>query len=380
LAVLLGDQVVEERVDFGCTLAQVGKEAFSLVGCQLRYFLPPPSFLVERVGSSQTGEERERLSRPLGLDVSDPMRRGLLLAFALLLVASAPQALAQGGLPAACGPLEVTVAQASAAVAPGASTTLTVTVANTGNANAAVVVAASVASAGWRVSPEQADAVVNGGQSAPFEFTASAAEGAASQATVNFVAEASCQAGPLTCPTGQQFCRTSAPASAGLTLAQPEGFRIPGLTDLDVPLEYLVGGLLLLAAAVLLPLLTKRRRGGFVATCPEPLKLLRAGQGVSFPIEVTNRSKSALTVTFDVGKVPDGWSAFMAMPELQVAPGEKRSLWLMVRAPAVAATGARADVSLRVRGPGAPPTTMRVRAEIDANVGGGSHAGDAAPA
>lgn len=294
------------------------------------------------------------------------------LVLVLLLVAlAAPTAHAQlPDIPRACGPLELSVTTSPpGAVQPGQAVATDVTVRNTGNASMTVTVAASVAEGtGWRLtSANSQDAAIASDQSKTFSFTVTpgGAE-AAQEASVNFVASGECQAGALTCPQGQDACRTSGTASALVTMAEPEGFVIPGLDQLDVPPELLLGGLLLAGAAALIPLATRRKRTGFDATCPEPLKLLRPGHGVSFPVDLRNRGKDPITVAFDVGAVPAEWSAFMAMPDVQLGPQEKRSVWLMVRAPASAAAGAAVDVPIRLRA-GESKTVLRVRAEIDPN-------------
>lgn len=307
------------------------------------------------------------------------MRRAF-LAFPLVLLLVATAAHAQTpALPRLCGPLEMTVTAPAQAVGPGEAATVSVTVTNTGSSAAVVAVAASTPNAGWSVAPADQDVDVPAGESASLQFTATPQEGAVAEASVNFAAEATCAAGPFACPEGQAACRASAPpVTAAVRYAEPPGFGIPGLQSLNLSLELLVGGLLLLAAALAFPLLV-RKRGGFVATCPEPLKVVRPGAGASFPIEVANRGKSPLTVAFEVGSVPAGWSAFMALPELQLAAGEKRSLWLMVRSPPLAPVGAKTDVTVRVRGPTGSPTQLRVRAEVDDKLGEASPAGGAAP-
>lgn len=312
------------------------------------------------------------------------MRRDLLVLGLLVAVLSAgltPLAGAQiPALPTACGPLEATLVQPSAALAPGQQGTITVTVGNGGAAGANVVVGATTAAAGWTISPPEQSTAIAGGQSATYQFTVTPQAGAASEAAFNFNAQGTCTAGGQACPPGVEACVTGTDAfTASARLAEPQGLRIPGLEGLDFPLEYLVGGLLLLALAALLPLLAKRRRGGFLATCPEPLKLMRPGMGISFPIEVMNRGRKAITVAFEVGSVPDGWSAFMAMPELQLAAGERRSLWLMVRSPPLATAGQRSDITIRVRAADGSVISVRVRAEVDPGATDGSPSGDAAP-
>lgn len=294
----------------------------------------------------------------------------LLLALLLSVALLAPAGLAQvPDLPDGCGPFEMTVAGPPGPIAPGETAQVAVTVANGGDLDAVVAVAASLAgSPGWRLtSAAQQDARIAGDESATFQFTLSPeSRDAAPETSLNFAASADCSIGQLSCPEGSNACRASATATGVVRLAEPEGFVLPGLENVDLPVELLLGGLLLAGVAAIAPLAMRRKKGGFLATCPEPLKLLRPGHGVSFPIEVRNRGRDGITVAFEMGTVPAGWSAFMAMPETQLAPEEKRVVFLMVRAPPEAPAGATADVPLRVKA-GDIKTVLRVRAEVDPN-------------
>lgn len=306
------------------------------------------------------------------------MRHGW-LSFVIILsllggaLAALPSAGAQiPTAPQGCGPLEMTLTGPPGPVPPGTPVDVSVNVRNGGNLSASVVVAASLGGAsGWRLtSPESQDKAIAADQSAPYTFTVRAADqDAASEVSLNFVADAACQAGALGCPQGQQFCRASTQQTLVLRLAPPEGFAIPGLGDLDFPPELLLAGLLLAAVAIVVPLAAKRKRVGFTATCPEPLKLVRPGLGANFPLDVRNRGKESLTATFEVGTVADGWSAFMAMPDVQLGPEEKRTVFLMVRSPADANAGDGVDIPVRVVTKEGGRIVLRVRAEVDPNAG-----------
>lgn len=284
--------------------------------------------------------------------------RAATLLFALLLLA--PVAMAQ--IPSACGPVPLTAPASPAPVEGGQGASLVVTVANSGSVTATVTVSASTTSSGWTLDEtEQTQDVAAGGEG-EFTFRLTASPEATGDATVNFASSGSCDP-----PVGPGLQATGSNGSVVVLLAAPEGFRIPGLDAIPFPLEYLVGGIVLVGIATAIPFFMRRAPRGVAATCPEPLKMVKPGRGTSFPIELRNHGAEQTTAQFEVGPVPEGWSAFMPLPEVQLAGKESRSLWLMVRSPQGAAVGQAADVELRLRGAQGKPALVRVRAEVAAS-------------
>ncbi len=291
----------------------------------------------------------------------------LMLVALVATLAVMPTAHAQAPSTDTCGPLELTIAQPSTATPAGGTGTFTVTVENRGRLTAIVTVVASTDAAGWRItSPSEQDASIVAAESKAYPFAVSPDEGAAAEASVNFLARAVCDFGPVPCTTDAPPCASrSQPATGVATFAPAEGLRIPGLDSLALSPGLILGGGLLFVAVMLIPLLAKKRRGGILATCPEPLKLLKPGHGVNFPIQIANRGKNPLRATFTVEGEPAGWTAFMAMPDIQLAAGEMRSVWLMVRAPQTAALGDVANFTLIVQTATDERLSVRVRAEVD---------------
>lgn len=297
-----------------------------------------------------------------------------LLLLLVLAITAAPLAQAQiPGAPASCA-IEVDPPATPAPVGVNEPAPLRVTVRNTGSLGASISVGATLSgdTRGWTLGAAPGAQTVASGQSADFDFTVVPGSEAGDQAVVNFVANAACTlAGGADCPGPIQQCAATDNTSAVATFDAPSGFRIPGLDELGFPLELLIAAIALVAIATAIPFLLKRRKRGVVAQCPEPLKMVRAGRGTSFPIELRNASDEPLTAAFDVSPVPEGWSAFMPLPEVQLAARETRSLWLMVRSPLGAPVGEAVDVELRLRTPGvADATSVRVRAEVQAGAEG----------
>lgn len=264
-----------------------------------------------------------------------------------------------------CGPIAIPAAPAAPApVTPGAQASIVVDVENNGNVPATITVTAS-ADAGWAIvsSPAPTNVPQQGVQS--FTVVVEAATDATRAGTITFSASGTCDT-PLGTNCPQAACvAASVNTQVVVPLRADEGFRFPGLGSLDLDPEYLIAGILLVGIATAIPLAMRKKRGGIVAECPEPLKMVKPGRGTSFPIELRNAAKEPVSAQFEVGPVPEGWSAFMPLPEVQLAAREARSLWLMVRSPQNAAQGDAVDVELRLRdATGKDARVVRVRAEV----------------
>ena len=306
------------------------------------------------------------------------MRR--LPAILLLLGLLLPTALAQiPTAPPPCGPIVATATSPANGVAPGGSAEILVLVQNNGSRAVDVVVTISPAAAGWTVAnPDDQVATLDQGDSQSFTFTVSPTRDAAGDFEASFQVGGTCALPAPGVPCPPDACATTAaPTSALVRLDRPGGGGLPGLGDLSFPVEYLVAGVVLVGVAAAIPLLLRKRAGGFTAECPEPLKMVRPGRGISFPIEVRNASAEPLTAQMEIGPVPDGWTVFMPLSEVQLAPKETRSLWLMMRAPPTAAQGEAADVELRLRHATRPDvaSVVRVRAEVDPDAAEGTAGG-----
>lgn len=294
----------------------------------------------------------------------------IVLLFAPALVA--PLAAAQSLPTTPCGPLEPSIVAPAGGVAPGGQGSVTVNVVNKGNNPTPAVIVVSVVAGTdhWSVVGEtQKNASVAAGATAKLVFTLAADSSATQKATFNVAVSGTCAPpGNLACP-GNACDAPSANTSGVIPLAAAGGVQVPSfLKDLNVPIEYIIVGALALAALLALPFLLRARSGGLRAACPEPLKLLRPGRGASFPLELRNTAAGEMTARFELSRVPEGWAAFLPVPDVQLAPKEARSLWLMVRAPPTARTGDKTDIEIRVFDAAqadAEGTKLRVRAEVD---------------
>ncbi|MFA5862583.1 MAG: hypothetical protein WDA16_12905 [Candidatus Thermoplasmatota archaeon] len=297
--------------------------------------------------------------------------RAAIVALVLLLVL--PPALAQVPDNPVCsaGNFAVTVLVPDAVPA-GGKADIKVNVRNNGAVPANVNVSANVATAGWAITgPSSIAKDVNNGADSVFVFSVTPDKTAKDSASVNFAETATCGTSqlPASCPSGAPCTFVLTPSTASVGLQAPSGLRIPGLDNLAFPIEYLIAGVVLVAVAIAIPLALRKRgspRGASALTCPEPLKPVRAGRGASFPIEIRNPKDTPTKLALEVGAVPEGWSAFLPLPEIQLAPKETRGLWLMVRSPADARSGDAAEVEIKATDPEQPnrPSTVKIRAEV----------------
>lgn len=290
--------------------------------------------------------------------------RTLVALLGLLLLM--PFAAAQ--LPAdVCGPIEAT-ALAPRPLAQDEIGTITLTIDNLGEAAVRASGSLSITATGWEYDAESASPItIQPGASGAITFEVRPTAEASGDATASLVARATCLA-----PTGADCnlpqCALEDATSTRVQTVPAEGLQIPGLQDLDFPPEYLIASLVLVGLVAAIAMLARRPARGVAAECPEPLKLLSPGRGASFPIEVRNSGGEPVTAQLDVGSVPEGWSAFMPLPDVQLAPRETRSMFLMVRAPEEATTGDAVEVEVTVRPQGAgagKASHVRVRAEVN---------------
>ncbi len=110
----------------------------------------------------------------------------------------------------------------------------------------------------------------------------------------------------------------------------------------------LVGGIALAAIAVAGGLYAWRARlprVGIKAVHAE--RALPPGKGGQFPLVVANRRREPDGVILAVTDVPAGWSAHLAVDEIDLEPREERSLWVMVRPPPNARPGDAAALTVR---------------------------------
>lgn len=141
------------------------------------------------------------------------------------------------------------------------------------------------------------------------------------------------------CTNGE--IQTSASASAVVEVE---------LKALSVPWPLVLGGFLALAAGVTALGLRRLRRGvALAARTPE--RTIEPGKSAKFTLAVENRRGKPQRFTFLATGVPEGWTAHLALDEVELEPGEEKTLWAILKAPPTARPGEVADVALRLESP-----------------------------
>lgn len=108
-------------------------------------------------------------------------------------------------------------------------------------------------------------------------------------------------------------------------------------------------GLLVAAAVGTVGYLGYRRRHRIRVTSSDPEQTTHPGEGSNFPILLENRSGEAITVALEAERVPEGWVAFLPLPNVELEPGETRELWLTIKPPADASLGSETEILVRAR-------------------------------
>lgn len=156
------------------------------------------------------------------------------------------------------------------------------------------------------------------------------------------------------CTNGE--IQTSASAMAALEME---------LKPLSVPWPIVLGAFILLATGVA-ALAVRRLRRGVALTPTTPERPVEPGKSAKFTFVVENRRGKPQRFTLLATGLPVGWSAHLALDEVELEPGEEKTLWAIVKAPADAAPGTDVDVILRLESPrGARDSVAtRVRARV----------------
>lgn len=220
---------------------------------------------------------------------------------------------------------------------------------NGGNADAVRATVTTTAPAGWTATPAQReltmrpnDAIVNA-----LSLTAPNRGSGQPEGNVTVLVTFVCTNGEI---------QTSASATTTLEVR---------LAPLSVPWPVVLTAFLVLAAGVGL-LGVRRLRRGVALHARTPERGVEPGKSAKFTLVVENRRGKPQKLTFLATGLPEGWSAHLALDEVELEPGEEKTLWAILRAPLSAMPGQEADVTLRLESSkGARESVAtRVRAKV----------------
>lgn len=275
-----------------------------------------------------------------------------LLGTAVLALLLLPAGQAQGPAPG----VAVDIAASEAKVSIDAPLVLRVNVTNTAAATGSSLDDANQASVdvsvtglpeGWVASVSPSSFKLGPGQSMPVDLQVSVAPGAEA-AVADIVVTADLVTGleglePILGQVPGASQRAS--GSDTVRVKQDDSVTRDVLETLG-PWIYLVLVLLVVAVLVVIVLtLAGRRALVTLASDTRELVLPPGGRAV-FPFRVESLAKQEDAVLLQVSAVPEGWAAFLPVPELVLDPGQVQDLNLVVIAPPSAGDGARQAVQV----------------------------------
>lgn len=218
-----------------------------------------------------------------------------------------------------------------------------------------VVLAVSGAPEGWTVSLSEPAFDLAAQASKEIEVQVSVAPGAeAAEATITVTAVLTTPLEGLEPILGQVPGATqSATAEDSLTVLRDDSVTRDILESLG-PWIYAI--LLLLVAAVLVAVgLSVASRRSLVRLSANARELTVAPGGrVAFPFRVEGLAKQEDSILLQASAVPEGWAAFLPVPELRLAAGDGQDLSLIVIAPRDAAAGSRQAILVSATSAKAP--------------------------
>ncbi|HWG90680.1 MAG TPA: hypothetical protein VNZ52_07505 [Candidatus Thermoplasmatota archaeon] len=249
------------------------------------------------------------------------------VAVVVALAVLAPAALAQGDGTQRCRAPLLTVPEPPGPFEPGNARPFTVMVANPNPVPGQVklTVPQDAMPPGWSaIVGESARAVSPGGEASFTVTVAAPARGVGQEAgDVKLTASMACQTEPI--------ATQSIPTTHTLHVE----LAVFGLA-------WVLWGLGLAAAvagAIVLMVVRGRRRSVHLR-CEAGTKPVPPGDAASFPLLVENHTPERLKAHLTVRVHGAGWSAFLAVDEVDLDAGEAVELWASLRAPAEAAAGA----------------------------------------
>jgi hypothetical protein len=279
------------------------------------------------------------------------VRRVVALAVVALLAPSL--AVGQEAAPAApptCRPPLLSLAPAPGPFAPGTSTSLLFAIENT-NEPPIEAVHATVTTTnppGWSATPSQRD-VTLGPQNVTIDALAITAPNRGSgqpQGNVTLLVT-------FVCP--QPDVQLSASANATIPVQ---------ITQFQAPWPLMVGAFAILAVGVGVLAARRLRRGvGLLPLTPD--RAIEPGKSAKFTFNVENRRSKPQRFRVEAAGVPEGWSLHLALEDLELEPGEEKTLWAILRAPPHAKPGEDVAVTLALVAPTARESiATRVRAKV----------------
>lgn len=251
----------------------------------------------------------------------------------LLLLLALPTVAGQGGQQEACRPPVLALQQPHTAFEPGTSMSLLMAIENP-NEHPVRSVRATVtttAPAGWSAIPAQREVTMgpNNVTTTPLEITAPNRGSGAGGGNVTILVTFVCTSGEI---------QTSASASDVLGVS---------LKAFQAPWPLVLGGFAILAGGVGV-LAVRRLRRGIALVSQGGMRDVAPGKSVKFTFVVENRRGKPQRLRFVPEGVPEGWTLHLALQDLDLEPGEEKTLWAILKAPPHAPPGLDVSFTLHL--------------------------------
>lgn len=261
---------------------------------------------------------------------------------ALVVASSSPLVSAQQS--EACRPPVLLLEPTSSSFAPGSSRSLLFVIENA-NVDPVDTVRASVtttAPAGWTAAPSLRELTLGRGNvsTSALAVTAPNRGTGSSAGNVTILVTFVCSSGTV---------QTSASASLVVPVR---------ITTLEPPWPIVLGAFLVLAAGIAV-LAVRRIRRGVGAWVNQNDRQVEPGRSAKFTFGLENRRSRPQRLHVRGVALPEGWGLHLALEQVDLEPGEEKTLWAILKAPPSARTGDSVDVALVLEEPGG-----RVAAEV----------------
>lgn len=284
-----------------------------------------------------------------------PPSRGAALVLALLLLAwLAPLALAQSGEgQAPCAPPRLAFPRAPRVVDPGGSFNLPFAVENPNGPHVEIARADIKVTTpdGWTAIPQRRELTMapESVQHNVLAVTAPTRGTGAASGNVTISVSFVCTSGVV-----QQ---SSTPVQHVVEV-RIRAFEAPWLVVIGA------FGIFALGVAILG---VRRLRRSVVLAPVQAERPIEPGKSAKYTFIVHNRRGKPARYHLVVGDLPEGWTIHLALDDVELEPGEEKTLWAILRAPATAPEGVDVPFTLRLQGERGPrdgaTATLRARVQ-----------------
>lgn len=249
-----------------------------------------------------------------------------------------------------CGPVDLDPDSYQRTVDGDTPARIVVDVANGGAVGGTAWVNASNPS-GWTVDVTPASFPLNGSETREAQVTATPADADPDDSPFQLAISSDlvCSAGGLGSPGSAsdeeevELQLQGAPSSSG----GPDG-GASGPVSGGPGMGLVVLGSVAVLSVVGYPVVRRRTQAHAEASTPGSVQRIPPGSGGSFPVVVRNAGGKAGVFELELEGLPADWSGFLALPSLELEPGEEETVQVLVRPPDDAGSADRAMVRVRV--------------------------------